>query len=61
MTDMHVACCAYDLQVLWRTVPVLSKKDIKKLEEYRTVAGEIAKQENGLYQQYLQTLHSMEH
>ncbi|KXZ44017.1 hypothetical protein GPECTOR_75g741 [Gonium pectorale] len=45
----------------WRTKPVLTKKDIKKLDDYREYVKKIAEQEEGLYKEYFKTLSSMEH
>lgn len=35
------------LQLTWRIVPVLTKKDIKRLEDYREYVGRILSQEKG--------------
>ncbi|GLI64132.1 hypothetical protein VaNZ11_007313 [Volvox africanus] len=48
-------------RLTWRIRPTLSKKDLKKLEDYRTYVKKIAEQEEGLYQEYFKTLSSMEH
>ncbi|GFR39964.1 hypothetical protein Agub_g488 [Astrephomene gubernaculifera] len=48
-------------RLTWRTQPVLTKKDMKKLDEYRAYVTKIAEQEGGLYKEYFKTLSSMEH
>ncbi|EFJ52292.1 hypothetical protein VOLCADRAFT_86572 [Volvox carteri f. nagariensis] len=48
-------------KLTWRIQPILSKKDLKKLEDYRVYVKKIAEQEEGLYQEYFKTLSSMEH
>lgn len=42
----------------WRTREVVSKKGVKKLEEYRAYVIEIAQKDKGLYNEYFQTLAS---
>uniref|UniRef100_A0A7S0UNL7 Dynamin N-terminal domain-containing protein n=1 Tax=Polytomella parva TaxID=51329 RepID=A0A7S0UNL7_9CHLO len=45
----------------WRTRPVLTKRDYKKLADYKATVQKIALQEQGLYDEYFKTLSTMEH
>ncbi|KAG2484475.1 hypothetical protein HYH03_016709 [Edaphochlamys debaryana] len=48
-------------KLTWRTVPVLTKKDLKKLDDYAAYVQKIEAQEEGLYQEYFKQLSNMEH
>lgn len=43
-------------KLVWKTVPVFSKKDLKKLEEHRVITKSIMAEEHDLYQKYFDTL-----
>ncbi len=39
-------------KIMWRPVPVLTKKDVKRLQEYKAVVEAIRASEKGLYEEY---------
>jgi len=43
-------------KLTWKIKPVFSKRDLKKIEEYRLVTKKIMETEQGLYDEYFKTL-----
>ncbi len=47
-------------KIMWRPVAVLSKKDVKRLQEYKAVVGAIRASEKGLYEEYFKSISDAE-